>query len=222
MSADLPQLLNFGGELRPPVLRLRTPALRCDTALGRGRGRRRLAPTLRSDQRLPQQRGKPVARVLPILHLRPESTRIDHNDTIGRHSIPRDRTQSAPGFIIECAGARRIEFQLNRGRNLIDVLPSRSGRTHETFFEVRLIDRDVICDSEHVPFSVATHSSVFALVAFTSGGRSRFGHIQRRADFASRSPGTDASYRATELLSHRATEPPARFLSSYSRSFIPL
>jgi hypothetical protein len=233
MSADLPQLLNFDGELRPPVLRLRTPALRCDTALGRGRGRRRLAPTLRSDQRLPQQRGKPVARVLPILRLRPESTRIDHDDTIGCHSIPRDRTQSAPGFIIECAGARRIEFQLNRGRNLVDVLPSRSGRTHETFFEVRLIDRDLICDSEHVPFSVATHSSVFALVAFTTAAARDLDAFNDAQILRSRSPGTDASYRATELPSHRATEPPGYratelpshrrgFSCSYSRSFIPL
>src|SRR4029450_13145212 len=90
--------------------------------------------------------------------------------------------------------------------NLVDVLPSRSGRTHETFFEVRLIDRDLICDSEHVPFSVATHSSVFALVAFTTGGRSRFGRIQRRADFAEPEPG-----HRRELPSHRTTEPPARF-----------
>src|SRR4029450_11655404 len=101
--------------------------------------------------------------------------------------------------------------------NLVDVLPSRSGRTHETFFEVRLIDRDLICDSEHVPFSVATHSSVFALVAFTTGGRSRFGRIQRRADFW----GPEAGHRR-ELPSHRATEPPgyrATELPSHRRGF---
>ena len=46
-------------------------------------------------------------------------------------------------------GYRRIEPQLHRGRDLVDVLPARSRRTHERLDDCPLVDRDGRRDPDH-------------------------------------------------------------------------
>ena len=46
-------------------------------------------------------------------------------------------------------GAADVEAQLHRGRELIDVLPARTGRADETFLDVALVDRDGAGDADH-------------------------------------------------------------------------
>lgn len=44
---------------------------------------------------------------------------------------------------------RGVEPKLHRGRNLVDVLTARSGGSHETLFELRFVDRNLIVDPYH-------------------------------------------------------------------------
>src|SRR5262249_12281013 len=47
-----------------------------------------------------------------------------------------------------------VESQLHRGRELVDVLPARTGGADEALDELALLDRDVVGDADHAAGSL--------------------------------------------------------------------
>src|SRR5262245_12327413 len=120
--------LRFGS---PPAFGRAPPDLGLDAALLRGPCRSCRNAWPRYKRRSPHQLGKPVARVLPVLLLRPEALGADD-----QHAVLRQPPAGKPHQPRANAGrqARRtgdIEAQLDGGRNLVDVLPARSRGAYE-------------------------------------------------------------------------------------------
>ena len=51
--------------------------------------------------------------------------------------------------LVEARRARRIKAKLYRGRDFVDVLPAGAGGADKTLFDLALVKRDAVGDTDH-------------------------------------------------------------------------
>ena len=74
--------------------------------------------------------------------------RGDHQHAVGGHT-PAGETRETRAHVGREPGPGDVEAQLDRGRELVDVLSARAGRADEAFLDVALVDRDGAGDADH-------------------------------------------------------------------------
>ena len=94
------------------------------------------------DQRLADEVGQPRARVLAVALLRAEALGADDEHALVRDAPPGEPHQPVAHGERQAAGMAHVETQLDRGRDLVDVLPARPRGADEALLEVALVDRD--------------------------------------------------------------------------------
>ena len=88
----------------------------------RGAARPRGPPLLTDDERAPQEFRQPLERRGLVLLLAAELLRLDHDDAVARDPVIAELEQPLPAGLGQCGGARGVEAQLYRTRNLVHVL----------------------------------------------------------------------------------------------------
>src|SRR5690606_37919127 len=83
-----------------------------------------------------------LARILAVAFLGAETLGIDHQHAIGGHAAVATRQQAFAHRLGQRGRVGDVEAQLDRGRDLVDVLPARSAGADEPFDELVLRDRD--------------------------------------------------------------------------------
>lgn len=86
--------------------------------------------------------GQSLARLLPVSLPRAEGMCSDNEHSIFGQALSRELHQPIFNFRREGSGPLDIETQLNAGRSLIYMLPSRTGRLDVTFREFPFVEGD--------------------------------------------------------------------------------
>ena len=86
--------------------------------------------------------------VLPIALLVAKALRHDDDGAVLRHALSRDARQLLAQMVRKI-GRRRIEAQLDRRGDLVDVLPARPRGAHEALLDQALVDRNGRCHLNH-------------------------------------------------------------------------
>ena len=84
-----------------------------------------------------------------IALLRPEVPRDDDDHAIRGHPPPGERTQPCACRLIEIRRARRVEAELHRGGDLVDVLAAGAAGANKDLFDLVLVDRETVGDRYH-------------------------------------------------------------------------
>src|SRR5215475_13679134 len=141
----------------PPALGRAPPDLRLDTALLRGPSGSCRNAWPRHKRRSPHQLGKAVARVLPVLLLRPEALGADDKHAVLRQAPAGKAHQPRADGSRQARRTGDIEAQLDGGRNLVDVLPAGSRGAYELLAQLPLRDID---GARHAQAGASAVSSV--------------------------------------------------------------
>lgn len=108
------------------------------------RARRFAAPArLGNFRRLPDQCPQTFQGIRTITLLRAEALCEQAEDTLGIDPTARELEQPGAHSIRQSITAQHIEAQLNRRRDLVDVLTPGPGSTHKTEFQLRITQPDV-------------------------------------------------------------------------------
>src|SRR5208282_2272155 len=99
---------------------------------------------------------QPFISVLAIALLRPETPRHDDENAINGHPPSGEQAQSGSRRFVEARRVEGIEAELDRGGDLVDVLSAGAAGANEDLFDLVLVDRDVVGDRDHLPWSVLT------------------------------------------------------------------
>lgn len=140
----MPQVTRLASLLdrrRPDALGARAARLLVQPPLLRRRARSRGNARTHRCRRTLEQPDQCVQRRLAIAFLGAMTLRRDQHDALLRHAPARDAVQSRT-HVVRQTGRCRIEAQLHRRRNLVDVLSTRSRRTYKTLSDGPLVDRD--------------------------------------------------------------------------------
>jgi hypothetical protein len=88
--------------------------------------------------------------ILPVSLLRAETPRRYHKDAIRRHAPSRDQAQTSAHPLIDAGRVCRIEAKLHRSRCFVHLLPARTTRADENFFDLAVVDDDMWGNSDHL------------------------------------------------------------------------
>ena len=83
---------------------------------------------------------QPVDGVGAVALLGAEALRVDHDHAVLGHALAGEAIEPKCGIFRQRDPAR-VETQLRRGRELVDVLPAGAGSAHEGDIDVVLVDR---------------------------------------------------------------------------------
>src|SRR5690606_20318107 len=86
--------------------------------------------------------GEAFARILAVAVLGAEALRRQHQHAVTGDPAVAPRQQALAHRLRQRRRAGDVETQLDRGGDLVDVLPARPGRTHESFDQLGLGDAD--------------------------------------------------------------------------------
>src|SRR6187399_3546837 len=106
------------------------------------------APRDRPHHGLAQYFEQAVDRIGPVALLCAEALGVDHDHAILGHALPGNPVQPQGRVFRQCDLAR-IETELSRSRELVDVLPARPGGADEADLDVVLVDRKVAGNPQH-------------------------------------------------------------------------
>jgi len=106
-------------------------------------GRARLAPRLGAPRGLKQQCGKALARIAAVPFPGAKSTRIDDQHTLTRHAAAGQPRETRLDLFGQSVRAGSIETKLHRGRDLVDVLPTRPRGADVLLAQLTLVDDDI-------------------------------------------------------------------------------
>ena len=120
-------------DLAAPPLGLEPPLLRGERRPGRAARLVAMGGAL-------DQRGQPVARVLAVARLAGEALRENDDDAVLRRARARRDGSAARRRRRAGRRAARVEAQLDRRRNLVDVLPAGAGGAREGLAQFALVD----------------------------------------------------------------------------------
>jgi hypothetical protein len=145
----------------PLAFDIRALALVFQPALARAARRRGCDARARPHSRLAQQRKEPFASICAILHLAAKAARFDDEIAVARDVGSRKADEPAMHVCRKLRARQRLA-QLHSGGHFVNVLPARTGRAHEMFFDQRLVDE---ARSLRHPCSVADRQRASAAIA---------------------------------------------------------
>ena len=87
--------------------------------------------------------------ILAIARLRPVTLRGDDEHAFAGHARSGELLKTRPHLGRQRRRSAHVEAKLNRGRELVDVLPARTGGPYEAFFDLALVDVDLVGDPDH-------------------------------------------------------------------------
>src|SRR3954469_3109863 len=122
--------------------------LALEPALLGAKGRLCRAPRLRPDHGFAEHLRKPVDGVLAVALLGAEALGLDHDDTVLGHALPCEPGEAQRGILRQRQFAR-VEAQLGRGRDLVDVLPARAGGADKADLDIVLVDDEIAGYPQH-------------------------------------------------------------------------
>src|SRR5260370_5576854 len=153
-----------------PSLILRRPAaqplgagaavLGLERARARRGGRSRLAAYAGRDAGAADEHDQPVERVLPVARLGAVTLRIDDEHALARQPAAGEPFEAQPDLIGQ-ARPGDVEAQLDRGRDLVDVLAARPRGAQEALLDVALVDHNAGRDANHAGHSTRKSSYRF-------------------------------------------------------------
>jgi len=132
----------------PVLFGLNATLARCLSRPGR-------PPHPRLDCRAADQFEEAIERILTVAPLRAVSLRDDDQNAIAREPGAAESLKPRSHFLRQRWRLPHIEAKLDRGRELIDILPARARSAHEAFFDFALVDADLCVDADHVAANVA-------------------------------------------------------------------
>src|SRR5947209_8081705 len=125
-----------------------TALLALEPALLGAKGRLRRPPRFRPHHGLAQDLEEAINGVLPVALLGAESLRLNHDDAVLGHALAGQAGKTQAG-ILRQGQLARVEAQLRRGRDLVDVLASRAGRADKADLDIVLVDDEVAGYPQH-------------------------------------------------------------------------
>src|SRR5262249_32940148 len=89
------------------------------------------------------------ARVLAVARLGAMAVGVDHEHALAREPAAGEAFEPRAHVVGKARRAAHVEAQLNRARQLVDVLPARAGGASEVLLELALGDADRRGDADH-------------------------------------------------------------------------
>src|SRR6266700_3137597 len=126
--------------------------LRLQPALARRGGWARLAAHAGSDAGAADELDQARERVLPVARLGAVTLRIDDEHALAREP-PAGEPLEPLSNLLRQIRSRDVEAQLDRGRDLVDVLAARSRGAQEALLDAALVDRNAGRDANHAGHS---------------------------------------------------------------------
>src|SRR5262245_19870000 len=133
----------------PQALDLGATFLRLDPPLARSLGWLGRPARDRAHRGAPDELDQPVERVLAVGLLRAVALRLDHQHALAGEPSAGEPLEPRTHLGGQARRAAHVEAQLDRGRDLVDVLPARAGGADEALLELALVDLDSTADAYH-------------------------------------------------------------------------
>ena len=102
--------------------------------------------------RAPEELDQPRQRILPVARLGAMALRIDDEHALARQAAAGEPLEPPPDLVGQVR-AGDVEAQLDRGRDLVDVLAARSRGAQEALLDAALVDRNAGRDANHAGHS---------------------------------------------------------------------
>ena len=103
----------------------------------------------RSDRGAANQIGETLARVLAVARLGAMTLGVDHQHAVARQPPAGEALEPGAHIVGKALRAAHVEAQLDRARELVDVLSARTRGTDEVLLELALADADRTGDADH-------------------------------------------------------------------------
>jgi hypothetical protein len=126
-----------------------------DPALARCLWRPGRSPLPRLDCRTADQFDEAVERILTVAPLRAMTLRGDDQNAVAREPGADEPLKPRAHTLLQRWRSPHVEAKLDRGRELVDILPAWTRRANKAFFEFAFVDADMGVDADHAAASVA-------------------------------------------------------------------